>query len=165
MDPEGVRHPRNPALPKVATAHAKPSEPGRFILSPALLLPLGEFPVPSQSRPPQITRPRVELRGPGNHRAHPLQHWLQVIAIRAPGVEHAGEPLEAANYNLPWAIVSLVMVWAVIGFLLYGLRELVAVNSRMRRLYEGGRAGSVAEVVGDVPEGDPSAPEDRSTEP
>jgi hypothetical protein len=44
--------------------------------------------------------------------------------------------LEAAHHNLPWAIVSLGMVWAVIGFQLYCLRELVAVNSRMRRLYE-----------------------------
>jgi cytochrome b6 len=79
---------------------------------------------------------------------------LQVIAIRAPGVEHVAEPLAAPTYNLPWAIVSLLMVWAVIGFLLYGLRQLAAVNTRMRRMYEGGRGGGSGEGVGDGVEGE-----------
>jgi cytochrome b6 len=62
---------------------------------------------------------------------------FQVWALLTPGTEHPHEELTAETYNLWSAAVSLVLLWAVIGFLVFYLRKLVDENARVRKLHAG----------------------------
>ena len=61
---------------------------------------------------------------------------FQILAWISPGPEHPRQALAAKTLSLPRSLVSLGLVWAVIGFLVYYLRQLVKENTRVRRLYE-----------------------------
>ncbi len=65
---------------------------------------------------------------------------FQVLAWISPGPERPHEQLTAATFSLPRALVSLGLLWAVIGFLIFYLRGLLRENTRVRRLY-GEKAG------------------------
>jgi cytochrome b6 len=61
---------------------------------------------------------------------------FQILALLTPGPQHAHDPrpgpaLEPAN-----AFVSLGLLWSVIGFLLFYLRQLLRENRRIRMLYQ-----------------------------
>ena len=60
---------------------------------------------------------------------------FELWGLIIPGVEHSAEPLVAETYNLSKSIVSLIGLWAVIGFLVFYLRRLAAENTRVRKLY------------------------------
>ena len=60
---------------------------------------------------------------------------LEVLAILAPGVDQPREPLVADTYSLPRALVSLALLWPVIGFLVFYLGRFAAENARIRRLH------------------------------
>lgn len=71
---------------------------------------------------------------------------FQVLAVRAPGVEsHAVEAVRGTP--LASVLVSLALLWAVLGFLVYALVQLVRVNTRFRRL-SGRRAEQPVEEAG-----------------
>jgi cytochrome b6 len=65
--------------------------------------------------------------------AFELWAWL------TPGVPAAENVLAAATYRLPANLLSLLLLWAAIGFLLYFLRQLLRENTRVRRLYRPGQ--------------------------
>jgi cytochrome b6 len=58
----------------------------------------------------------------------------QAIAWLAPGVEQAREELGSETYRLDVLVPWLVFFWAVIGFLLFFLRQLLRENTRVRKL-------------------------------
>ena len=64
---------------------------------------------------------------------------FEVLAIAAPGVAHPPETLTAETYSLSRGIVSLILLWAVLGFIIFYLWQLLRENARVRRLYRGGR--------------------------
>jgi cytochrome b6 len=59
---------------------------------------------------------------------------FQLLAWMDDGLEHPREELVAATYSLSWGIVSLVLFWSVIGFLIFYLWQLLRENTRIRRL-------------------------------
>jgi cytochrome b6 len=66
---------------------------------------------------------------------------FEVLALRAPGVESHSE---TASRGTPLAgvLVSLSLLWAVIGFLTYALLQLARVNTRFRLLSRRRASGS-----------------------
>jgi cytochrome b6 len=63
---------------------------------------------------------------------------LEAQAWLAPGMKRAAEQLRAPSYSLAGGAVSLALLWSVIGFLLYYLRQLLRENARVRKLYRCG---------------------------
>lgn len=61
---------------------------------------------------------------------------FEILAWLAPGSHRPPEPWTAETYRLSSGLVSLGLLWAVIGVLLYGLRQLLMTNTRLRRLRE-----------------------------
>ena len=62
---------------------------------------------------------------------------FETLAIIAPGVDHPPEALTAETFNLSRGIVSLVLLWSVITFLIFYLRRLLKESTRVRKLYLG----------------------------
>jgi cytochrome b6 len=60
---------------------------------------------------------------------------LEILAMADPGVQRAPEILTAETYNVWHGALSLVMLWTVIGFLVFYLRQLLRQNTRIRSLY------------------------------
>ena len=65
---------------------------------------------------------------------------LQALAWASPGAEHPQQALSPETFSLFGSLVSLALLWSVIGFLIFYLRQLVEENTRVRRLY-GGKPG------------------------
>ena len=63
---------------------------------------------------------------------------FQTLASIAPGVERPKETPAAETYGLAASLVSLALLWLVIGFLVFYLRQLLKENARARRLYASG---------------------------
>ncbi len=61
---------------------------------------------------------------------------FEILALIAPGVERPPEELAAQTYRVPESVVSLALLWSVIGLLIYYLRRLVVENTRIRKLYK-----------------------------
>ena len=61
---------------------------------------------------------------------------FEILAIYTPGVDHPREQLAAATYSVSSSVVSLALVWIVIGFLIFYLRQLVKANTCIRTLYQ-----------------------------
>jgi cytochrome b6 len=59
---------------------------------------------------------------------------VEMLAWIAPGVKRAPEVLIAETYSVSRSMVSLVLLWTAIGFLLFYLRRLLLENARIRRL-------------------------------
>jgi cytochrome b6 len=59
---------------------------------------------------------------------------FEVLALLAPGVASHPETETAQGIPLPGVLVSLGLLWAVIGFLTYALLQLVGINTRFRQL-------------------------------
>ena len=59
---------------------------------------------------------------------------FEVLALLAPGVESHPETEAARGTPLAGVLVSLGLLWAVIGFLTYALLQLVRINTRFRLL-------------------------------
>jgi cytochrome b6 len=59
---------------------------------------------------------------------------FEVLAAVAPGVPSRPDAEAARAAPLAGVLVSLVILWAVLGFLFYGLVQLLRINTRMRRL-------------------------------
>lgn len=59
---------------------------------------------------------------------------FHTLAWLAPGVEHPAETLDAETFSLPAALVTLALLWLVIGFLVFYLRQLLNENTRVRKL-------------------------------
>jgi cytochrome b6 len=62
---------------------------------------------------------------------------LEVWALLTPGLDHPPERFTADTYSLSAGIISLALVWSVIGFLIFYLRQLLNENRRIRELREG----------------------------
>ncbi|MGD0900297.1 MAG: cytochrome bc complex cytochrome b subunit, partial [Thermoguttaceae bacterium] len=60
---------------------------------------------------------------------------FEILAWLDPGIQRAPEALGAETYGLGRSIVTLLLFWAVIGFLLFYLRRLLRENARIRTLY------------------------------
>lgn len=60
---------------------------------------------------------------------------FETLAWIAPGVDRAPEVLISETYNRSGGVVTLVLFWAVIGFLIFYLRQLLRANARIRQLY------------------------------
>jgi cytochrome b6 len=63
---------------------------------------------------------------------------LEAQAWLAPGTKHAPELLQAPTYSRAGGALSLAMLWTVIGFLIFYLRQLLRENARVRKLYRAG---------------------------
>jgi cytochrome b6 len=61
---------------------------------------------------------------------------FQIMAWISPGPERPHEDLTAETFRLARSLVSLGLLWAVIGFLVFYLRRLLKENTRVRRLYQ-----------------------------
>jgi cytochrome b6 len=64
---------------------------------------------------------------------------FDALAWTSPGVEHPPEKLAAETFSIPASLVSLAILWSLIGFLVFYLWQLLKENSRVRRLYGGMR--------------------------
>ena len=60
---------------------------------------------------------------------------FEILAMIAPGIDHPPEKLAAETFSLSGGIVWLVLLWSVIGFLIFYLRQLLKENTRARKLY------------------------------
>ncbi len=56
------------------------------------------------------------------------------LACISPGVERPHEKLAAETFSIPASLVSLTLLWLVIGFLVFYLRQLLKENTRVRKL-------------------------------
>ena len=63
---------------------------------------------------------------------------FELLALIGPGMEHPPEALTAPTYDLAHGLVTLVLVWGIIGFLVFYLWKMMRENARVRKLYEGG---------------------------
>jgi cytochrome b6 len=68
---------------------------------------------------------------------------FQILAMAAPGVRASPRtaggvpaPTEGWSWVRPHALVSLGLLWCVIGFLIFYLRQLLRENTRIRTLYQ-----------------------------
>lgn len=59
---------------------------------------------------------------------------FEILALLAPGVESHGEAEAARATPLAGVLVSLGLLWGVIGFLIYALLKLAGINTRFRQL-------------------------------
>ncbi len=57
------------------------------------------------------------------------------------GIEHAAEEPAVGTYGAAGSMVSLGLLWLVIGFVVFYLRQLFNENTRVRQLYQGGPKG------------------------
>jgi len=64
---------------------------------------------------------------------------FEVLAMTTPGIDHPPEKLAAETFSLSASIVWLVLLWSVIGFLIFYLRQLLQENTRVRKLRESDR--------------------------
>ena len=62
---------------------------------------------------------------------------FEILAWIEPGAAHPPQEPAAESYRLSRSIVSLALLWSVIGFLIYYLRQLRQENTRIRKLYRG----------------------------
>jgi cytochrome b6 len=78
---------------------------------------------------------------------------LEALAWLDPGVPHSAEPLAAETYSITANSVTLLLFWAVIGFLLFYLLRLFRENGRIRHLYpeDGQREPSALTNLRSVP--------------
>ena len=60
---------------------------------------------------------------------------FQIWALATPGVHHAPGETAPSDGNLAAGLVSLALLWIVIGFLVFYLRQLLKENTRIRQLY------------------------------
>ena len=60
---------------------------------------------------------------------------FEILAWAAPGIRRPPEALAAETYGLARSFVTLLLFWAVIGFLAFYLRRLARENARIRNLY------------------------------
>ena len=60
---------------------------------------------------------------------------FQIWALTTPGVHHAPGETAPSEGSLAAGLVSLALLWIVIGFLAFYLRQLLKENTRIRRLY------------------------------
>ncbi len=65
---------------------------------------------------------------------------FEIWAWLAPGVKHTQDTLVAETYRLSASLLSLVLFWGLIGFLLFCLRQLLCENTRIRKLYQQDRS-------------------------
>jgi len=65
---------------------------------------------------------------------------FQTLASISPGVERPPETPAAETFSLPASLVSLTLLWLVIGFLVFYLRQLLKENTRVRKLRASGAA-------------------------
>lgn len=56
----------------------------------------------------------------------------------SPSVERPPDKLAAEPFSIPASLVSLTLLWLVIGFLVFYLRQLLKDNTRVRKLYASG---------------------------
>jgi len=63
---------------------------------------------------------------------------FEVWALLAPVAKGPPETLSAPTYNLAHDLVSLILFWSAIGFVIFHLRRLWEENTRIRMLYQGG---------------------------
>ncbi|MCY2994001.1 MAG: hypothetical protein NTY19_39920, partial [Planctomycetota bacterium] len=61
---------------------------------------------------------------------------FETWAWLAPGVKRSQDELVAETYRLSTSLLSLVLFWGLIGFLLFCLRQLLCENTRIRKLYQ-----------------------------
>jgi cytochrome b6 len=61
---------------------------------------------------------------------------FQILAMIVPGPEHPHGPPAGAASGSARALVSLGVLWCVIGFLVFYLRQLLRENTRIRALYQ-----------------------------
>ena len=61
---------------------------------------------------------------------------FEIWAISLPGVAHPPQTFNAETYSLSGGVVSLILLWAVLGFIVYQLWQLMRENRRVRRLYD-----------------------------
>lgn len=61
---------------------------------------------------------------------------FQVLAWLAPGVDRSSDGLTAETYRFGSLLTSLILLWAVIGFLLFYLRRLWQETARIRHQYQ-----------------------------
>jgi hypothetical protein len=59
---------------------------------------------------------------------------FEVLALLAPGVESPPPTESAHGTPLAGVLVSLGLLWAVIGFLSYALLQLAGINTRFRQM-------------------------------
>ena len=90
-----------------------------------VLLPLLDFPASRGRKSSVLTWAFVALLA--------YAAVFEILAVLAPGAESPAE-VEAARAPIADILVSLAILWAVLGFLLYGLVQLLKTNTRMRRL-------------------------------
>jgi cytochrome b6 len=60
---------------------------------------------------------------------------FETIALLAPGISHPPEELVAESYDWPGGIALLVLMWMVVAYLVYYLRQLLVLNTHLRWLY------------------------------
>ncbi len=60
---------------------------------------------------------------------------FETMALFAPGISHPPEELQAESYDWSGGVALLVLMWIVIAYLVYYLRELSKVNAHLRWLY------------------------------
>jgi cytochrome b6 len=63
---------------------------------------------------------------------------LETLAWLDPGVKRPAEVLIAETYNFSHSVVTLLLFWGVIGFLVFYLRQLSRENTCVRKLYPPG---------------------------
>jgi cytochrome b6 len=61
---------------------------------------------------------------------------LHLLAWFSPGPQRPHQALSAETFSLSRSLTSLALVWSVIGFLVFYLRQLAKENTRVRRLYK-----------------------------
>ena len=60
---------------------------------------------------------------------------FQIWAAASPGVDHASADTASASASMAGNLFMLAMMWMVIGFLVFYLRQLLKENKRIRELY------------------------------
>jgi cytochrome b6 len=61
---------------------------------------------------------------------------FEIWAMMGPGIDHgAGEPAASDNMGMAGSLLTLGLIWAVIGFLVFYLRQLLKENARIREMY------------------------------
>ena len=61
---------------------------------------------------------------------------FQAWAMAGPGMEHgSGEAAASESAGMVGSLITLGLIWAVIGFLVFYLRQLLKENTRVRELY------------------------------